>query len=239
MAASSSSASLRSMASSSLPISTSEPRERSSDVGNGIGDREAYANREPAGSRHVSSAIMSSDSVFSTDSTLSSTNVIDVDGSKADVNADRAVGIEVVRVATASITPASIGWTRLRAMAVAASSNVGSLSPSSTDTQATSRGCFEAHSASNVVLPYPGGATTATTGSELRASMRSTRRVREMIPSRGGGGCSLAARTAADPSRTSLSSLAPGRARRGVALLDRSPFIHHHDWSIHSGRSRS
>ena len=98
VAASSSSASLRSMASSSLPISTSEPRERSSDVGNGIGDREAYARREPAGSRHVSSAIRSSDSVFSTDSTLSSTSVIDVDGSKADVNADRAVGIEVVRV---------------------------------------------------------------------------------------------------------------------------------------------
>ena len=48
--------------------------------------------------------------------------------------------------------------------------------------------------------------------------MRSTRRVREMIPSRAGGGCSLAARIAADGSRTSLSSSAPGRARRGVAL---------------------
>src|SRR4029079_217897 len=99
---------------------------------------------------------------------------------------------------------------RLRATATAMStrSPPGSLSRSSNDTQPR-RGVRFAHCANNVVLPYPAGATIASTRRGVPDN-RPTRLARSMIPFRVGGGYSLDSyiRHRSDPAARDLDRLA-------------------------------
>src|SRR5262249_44262786 len=65
--------------------------------------------------------------------------------------------------------------------------DVSSSVPSS-ETHAQRRPCCRAHCANKVVLPYPGGAVTQTTGANGLVAKRSTRAVRGTMPARAGGG---------------------------------------------------
>ena len=108
-------------------------------------------------------------------------------------------------------TAGSIGFTRSSAAARYVSSTAGSLSRRSRDSQAT-RGCLRsAHCASNVVLPYPAGATTASMGYSGDAVSRSTSAVRATMPGRGKGARSLALSSSNDALNRRRRSLAePG-----------------------------
>ncbi|OLT52287.1 hypothetical protein BJF88_14060 [Cellulosimicrobium sp. CUA-896] len=92
-------------------------------------------------------------------------------------------------------TAATCGDTVEHASASSESSAPGSSSSGSTVAQATARSSVRAHSASVVVLPYPGGAVTATTRAPLvRARSTSARRL--TAPRRARGAWTLPASSA-------------------------------------------
>jgi hypothetical protein len=82
------------------------------------------------------------------------------------------------------------GAIRPTAVMTAVHSATGSLSVLSHETHATRGPSCSAHCASNVVLPYPGGATTVITGSS-EVSSRSTSMVRATTPGRIAGAWNL------------------------------------------------
>jgi hypothetical protein len=85
---------------------------------------------------------------------------------------------------------APTGSTASSADTIAFQSVPGSLSSESHDTHDAVGWTLSAHCESNVVLPYPGGATTVSSGSGA-ASMRRTSAVRGTSPRRATGGRSL------------------------------------------------
>ena len=86
-----------------------------------------------------------------------------------------------------SSADAGSGSTRSSAAATCWSSVTGSLSPSSSETQANGRTSRWAHCERSVVLPYPAGATTSTSGKAPAARSRLTSAVRETVPAGGTG----------------------------------------------------
>ena len=93
--------------------------------------------------------------------------------------------IETPGDASASNTLGASGETRSSAVATYVSKTIGSLSFSSTETQANGRCDREAHSASSVVFPQPGPADRRTTGiAPHSSSSKPISAVRGTVPSR-------------------------------------------------------
>ena len=109
------------------------------------------------------------------------------------------------------------GTTRSIATATCNSSATGSLSPLSTETQATGRRSREINCASSVVLPYPAGAETAITDASSALLIRSRRPPRATVPGRSVGGISFVSITPEGG--------APPRAARREARGQTSPRV--------------
>src|SRR5205085_84752 len=96
-------------------------------------------------------------------------------------------GIELPGEVSASNTGRPIGSTASSACAIRLSKTFGSLSDSSTGTQAKARLSCSAHCDSNVVFPKPEGATTETIGGGSACASRLISSGRQTIPDRVGG----------------------------------------------------
>src|SRR5262249_26131184 len=106
----------------------------------------------------------------------------------------------------------------------------GSLSPASSDSQATGRPLRRAQSASATVLPYPAGAQTSTSPCASPSSSRTARRGRGTKPGRGRGRCRLVARRTSCP-ETATSAADPARGSAiGAPLLSASCDGEHRHW---------
>jgi hypothetical protein len=179
-------ASLGVIASSSTPISSILPWIRSREIGIGTASREPNASRQPLGRRNANSASAAQHSWFRIASTWSS---ITTTGLSTSANADTSSGTTArsppARASSSEAAPFT-GASRCSAAMIAVHNVAGSLSESSQETQATRGARRCAHWAIKVVLPYPGGATIATTDA-LLASRASTSADRPTIPSRGSG----------------------------------------------------
>ena len=207
------------MARSVAPTSTRRPLARRRGTGSGSSWREPMARREPAGSRTASSATMSWHSRLTRASAWSMTMAT---GASIEAMTDprRATSARPAPgMAREPKAVAPIGSTRSSATARYVSRTVGSLSRSSTDSQAT-RGAFAAaHCASTVVLPYPGGATTAITDPWPGPSSRSTTAARSTMPDRIGGAASFdSSSSKVSTRRPRCAPAAAGRARPGARV---------------------
>ena len=187
---SNSAASLRAMASSVVPISTIRPCTRSRAAGMGIGSRDAMASRHPFGTRNANSAIEVRHSRLVTASAWSSTKT---NGPlivpKVDTN-DGMTSTPPPDVASSWDAAGLTGAIWPNAVMTAVQNATGSLSVFSHETHATRGPRRSAHCASNVVLPYPGGATTVIRGSS-EANSRSSSVVRATTPARVAGAWNL------------------------------------------------
>src|SRR5262249_9147256 len=95
--------------------------------------------------------------------------------------------IELPGEVSASNTRWSIGSTASSACAMRLSKTFGSLSASSTATQAKARPSCSAHCDTKVVFPKPAGAPTETTGGTAACGSRSISHGRQPVPGRVGG----------------------------------------------------
>ena len=161
-----SSTSRRLSASSYVPISSSGPATRSEAIGTLGRDRPDKAIIEPRGVLPMRMPIASSASVDSSASTPSRTIT---DGAVRDESSALSLGATASQIVSfgrsnASKTLAPSGSIRSRAAVTCFRKTNGSLSRSSTVTHANGRASRSAHCARSVVLPYPAGAATRTTG---------------------------------------------------------------------------
>src|SRR5690349_7968250 len=96
-------------------------------------------------------------------------------------------GIELPAEVSASNTRRSIGSTASSTCAMRLSKTFGSLSASSTGTQAKATSSRSAHCDSKVVFPKPDGATTETIGGRSACASLSISNGRQTVPGRVGG----------------------------------------------------
>ena len=110
-----------------------------------------------------------------------------------------------------SATP---GCTRSSAAATCRQNRAASLSPSSSDSQATGRWPPRTQSPSRLVLPKPAGVQTRTSSHAIPSAMRASSRGRGTNPVRGRGTCSLVASSA-----SRAGPAAPGRVVVGGSAI--------------------